>query len=101
MYWWLVNFDLIAERVTEGDEWLEKVGLKFWSEQECVTRVSLFKHALTSTPRRTLVIETTSMDTLQKILGSSERLSKRSEFEKYVKNETSITWELKTSVGKD
>ena len=88
MYYFFVDFDMVPETVVEGDEWLEKVGLVTWSKQPFVTRVSVLKHALSTVPRRTMIMEITSLDELQKFLGSPERLKMRSEFEKYVRNET-------------
>jgi hypothetical protein len=94
MYHWTVDFDMVPETVAEGDEWLEKVGLVAWSKQPFVTRVSVLKHALSTVPRRTMVMEVTSLDELQRYLGSPQRLKGRPDFEKYVKNETNTTKEV-------
>ena len=94
MYYFIVDFDMVTEMVAEGDEWLEKVGLVTWSKQPFVTRVSVLKHALSTVARRTMIIEVTSLDELQKFLSSPERLKRRPEFEKYVRNETNSIKEL-------
>ena len=94
MYYFIVDFDMVPERVVEGDEWLEKVGLVIWSKQPFVTRVSVLKHALSTVVRRTMIIEVTSLDELQKFLSSPERLKRRPEFEEYVRNETNSIKEL-------
>lgn len=94
MYHWTVDFDMVSETVAEGDKWLEKVGLVSWSKQPFVTRVSVLKHALSTYPRRTMVIEVTSIDALQKYLNSPERLKGRPDFEKYVRNETNTIKEV-------
>ena len=94
MYYFFVDFDMVPETVIEGDEWLEKVGLVTWSKQPFVTRVSVLKHALSTVPRRTMIMEVTSIDELQKFLDSPGRLERRHEFEKYVRNETNNIKEL-------
>lgn len=88
MYHFYVDFEMIPETVTEGDEWLEKVGLVSWSKQPFVTRVSVLKHALSTVPRRTMVMEVTSIDELQEYLNSPKRMKGRPDFERYVRNET-------------
>ncbi len=94
VYYFFVDFDMVPENVIEGDEWIEKVGLVTWAAQPFVTRVSVLKHALSTVPRRTMIMEVTSLDELQKFLGSPQRLKRRPEFEKYVKNETNNIEEL-------
>ena len=94
MYYFFVDFDMVQENVLEGDEWLEKVGLVHWAKQPFVKRVSVLKQALSTVPRRTMIMEVTSIDELQKHLDSPERLKRRPEFEKYVKNETNSIKEL-------
>jgi len=88
VYYFFVDFDMVPEMVVEGDDWLEKVGMVAWSKQPFVTRVSVLKHALSTVPRRTMIMEITNLDELQRFLGSPERLKMRPEFEKYVRNET-------------
>ena len=94
MYYFFVDFDMVPETVVEGDEWLGKVGLVTWSKQPFVTHASLLRHALSTVPRRTFVIEVTSMDALQKYLDSPKRLKGRPNFEKYVRNETNTIKEV-------
>ena len=48
-----------------------------------------------------MFIEVTSIDELQKTLGSPDRLKKRREFEKYVTNESSYVLEYMTASEKD
>ena len=93
MYCFVVNFDMIAENVIEGDKWLTENGVPFWAGQECVQRATVLKHGFSTYPRRTIMIEVTSLDALQKVLGAPERLEKRKEFEKFVTNETSYILE--------
>ena len=94
MYYFFVNFYMVQENVIEGDEWIEKVGLVTWAKQPFVTRVSVLKNAMSTVPRRTMIMEVTSIDELQKFLDSPQRLKRRPEFEKYVKNETNEIKEL-------
>jgi hypothetical protein len=47
------------------------------------------------------MLEVTSLDALQKILGSSDRLEKRKEFEKYVTNEASYVLEYMADSNED
>ena len=101
MFCFVVEFDMIAENVVEGDKWLEEVGVTFWASQECVKRVSLLKRAMCTFPKRTMLIEVASMDALQKILGSPDRLKRRRDFEKYVTNESSCILEYMTASVKD
>ncbi len=96
MYCWVLTFDMVPEKVKEGDEWLENVGLAFWAKQECVTRVSLLRFAASSFPRRAYMIDITSMDELQKVLNSPERQEKVSNFLKYVTNVSSTIMEVIT-----
>jgi hypothetical protein len=93
MFFFVLEFDMIAENVVEGDKWLVEVGVKFWASQECVERVTVLKHALCKFPKRTMMMEVTSLDALQKILGSPDRLIKRKEFERYVTYEHSYILE--------
>ena len=36
MFCFVVQFDMIAENVVEGDKWLDEMGVTFWAGQECV-----------------------------------------------------------------
>jgi len=101
MYCFVVNFDMILENVLEGDNWINDIGVAFWAAQDCVKRVTVLKHAFSTYPRRTMMMEVTSMDALQKILGSPDRLAKRKEFEKYVTNESSYILEYAADSNKD
>jgi hypothetical protein len=47
------------------------------------------------------MLEVTSLDALQKILGSPDRLEKRKEFEKYVTHESSYVLEYMADSNKD
>lgn len=94
MYCWMIRFDMVPERLKEGDEWLEKVGVPFWAAQEGVKSVCLYKDAFSSFPRRTLLIEIESADLLQKHLDSPARLERRAAFLTYVANLTSPIMEL-------
>jgi hypothetical protein len=91
MYYFVGSFDMIPEKVTEGDEWLEKVGLTFWAKQQGVSRVCVLKQALCGLPKRVLIIEATSMDALQQILDSPDRQKTRRNFEQYITNESHVT----------
>jgi hypothetical protein len=101
MYCFVVNFDMIAENVVEGDKWLEEIGITFWAAQDCVKRATLLKHCFSTYPKRTIMLEVTSLDALQKILGAPARLEKRKEFEKYVANESSYILEYMTDSNED
>ena len=101
MYCFVVNFDMITESVMEGDKWLKEIGVPFWATQDCVNRATLLKHALTTYPKRTIMLEVTSLDALQKILGATERLEKRKEFEKYITNESSYILEYMADSDKN
>jgi hypothetical protein len=101
MYCFVVSFDMIAENVVEGDKWLKEIGIPFWAAQDCVKRATLLKHGFATYPKRTIMLEVTSLDALQKILGSSDRLEKRKEFEKYVTNEASYVLEYMADSNED
>ena len=47
------------------------------------------------------MLEVTSLDALQKILGAPDRLEKRKEFEKYVTNESTYVLEYMVDSNKD
>ena len=94
MYHFYVDFEMVPETVIEGDEWLEKVGLVSWAKQPFVTRVFILKHALSTVPKRTMVMEVTSIDELQEYLNSPQRLKGRPDFEKYIKRETTAIKEV-------
>jgi hypothetical protein len=96
MYCLVVNFDMVPENVIEGDQWLAEKGIPFWAAQNCVKRATLLKHALSTFPRRAIMLEVTSLDALQEILGSPDRLAKRKEFERFVTNESSYVLEYMT-----
>ncbi|MFC2012952.1 hypothetical protein ACFLUE_01545 [Chloroflexota bacterium] len=96
MYCWILTFDMVPEKMKEGDEWLESVGLTFWARQECVTGVSLLRVATSSFPRRAYLIDITSMDELQKVLNSPERQETVAYFFEYVTNVSSTTMEVIT-----
>ncbi len=101
MYCFVVNFDMILENVIEGDKWLKEVGVTFWASQDCVKRATVLKHGFSTYPKRTMMMEVTSLDALQKILSAPERLTKRKEFEKYVTNECSYVLEYMDDSNKD
>jgi hypothetical protein len=101
MYCFVVSFDMIPENVVEGDKWLMEFGIPFWAAQDCVKRATLLKQGLATYPKRTIMLEVTSLDALQKILGAPDRLEKRKEFEKYVTNETSYVLEYMADFIKD
>jgi len=92
---------MIPENVVEGDKWLKEMGVTFWASQDCVKRATVLKHGLSTYPKRTIMLEVTSLDALQKILGAPDRLEKRKEFEKYVTNETSYVLEYMADFIKD
>ena len=92
---------MIAENVVEGDRWLKEIGIPFWAGQDCVKRAALLKHGFSTYPKRTIMLEVTSLDALQKILGAPERLEKRKEFEKYVTNESSHVLEYMADFNED
>ena len=92
---------MITESVIEGDKWLQEIGVPFWATQDCVNRATLLKHGLTTYPKRTIMLEVTSLDALQKILGAAERLEKRKEFEKYITNESSYILEYMADSNKN
>ena len=100
MYCLMITCDIIPEKLSEGDEWLEKVGLDFWAKQDCVTRASLLKFAMSSFQRRVYLIETPSMDAIQKVMDSPERLRVLSDFLKYVTNVSNATFEFMTTFEK-
>ncbi|MFC2009192.1 hypothetical protein ACFLUT_03970 [Chloroflexota bacterium] len=87
MYYWTVDFDLVQDTAPEADEWLKNVGMPAWARQPFVKSVVVLKHALCTPPRRTMVIEVSSLDELQTYLGSATRLKGRPDFEALVKNE--------------
>jgi hypothetical protein len=93
MYCFVVSFDMIPENVVEGDKWLREIGVPFWASQDCVKRATLLGHGFSTYPKRTMMMEVTSLDALQIILGAPDRLEKRKEFEKYVTNESSYVLE--------
>jgi hypothetical protein len=93
MYCFVVNFDMITNNVVNGDKYLKEIGLPFWASQDCVKRVTILKHGFSTYPKRTMMMEVTSLDALQKTLGDPDRLEKRGEFEKYVTNESSYVLE--------
>ena len=93
MYCFVVSFDMIPENVVEGDKWLREIGVPFWASQDCVKRATVLGHGFSTYPKRTMMMEVTSLDALQKILGAPDRLEKRKEFEKYVTNESSYVLE--------
>ena len=64
-------------------------------------RATLLRHGFSTLPKRTMMMEVTSLDALQKILGTPERLEKRKEFEKYVTNESSYVSEYMFDSNKD
>ena len=101
MYCFVVNFDMIAENVVEGDNWLRDVGVAFWAAQDCVKRATVLKHGLTTYPKRTIMLEVTSLDALQKILGAPERLEKRKEFENYATHESAYVLEYMADSNKN
>jgi len=101
MYCFVVSFDMIPENVVEGDKWLKEMGVPFWASQDCVKRATVLKHGLSTYPKRTIMLEVTSLDALQKILGAPARLEKRREFEKYVTNESSYVLEYMADSNKD
>jgi hypothetical protein len=101
MYCFVVSFDMIPENVVEGDKWLKEMGVTFWASQDCVKRATVLKHGLSTYPKRTIMLEVTSLDALQNILGSSDRLEKRREFEKYAANESSYVLEYMADSNKD
>jgi hypothetical protein len=101
MYCFVVSFDMIPENVIEGDKWLKEMGVSFWASQDCVKRATVLKHGLSTYPKRTIMLEVTSLDALQKILGAPDRLEKRREFEKYVTNESSYVLEYMADSNKD
>ena len=101
MYCFVVSFDMIAENVVEGDKWLKEIGIPFWAAQDCVKRAALLKHGFSTYPKRTIMLEVTSLDALQKILGAPDRLEKRKEFEKYVTNESSYVLEYMADSNED
>jgi hypothetical protein len=100
MYCFVVSFDMIPENVVEGDKWLKEIGVTFWATQDCVKRATVLKHAFSTYPKRTIMLEVTSLDALQQILGSPDRLEKRREFEKYVTNESSYILEYMADSNK-
>ena len=93
MYCFVVSFDMIPENVVEGDKWLREIGVPFWASQDCVKRATVLGHGFSTYPKRTMMMEVTSLDALQKILGAPDRLEKRKAFEKYVTNESSYVLE--------
>lgn len=101
MYCFVVNFDMILENVIKGDKWLKDVGVPFWASQKCVKRATVLKHGFSTYPKRTMMMEVTSLNALQKILSAPERLKKRKEFEKYVTNECSYVLEYMADSNKD
>ena len=101
MYCFVVSFDMIPQNVVEGDKWLTEIGVPFWASQDCVKRATLLRHGLSTFPGRTMMMEVTSLDALQKILGAPDRLEKRKEFEKFVTNESSYVLEYMTDASKD
>jgi hypothetical protein len=101
MYCFVVNFDMIAKNVVKGDKYLKEIGLPFWVSQDCVRRVTILKHGFSTYPKRTMMMELTSLDALQKTLGEPDRLEKRSEFEKYVTNESSYVLEYMVDSNRD
>ena len=100
MYCFVVSFDMIPENVVEGDKWLMEIGVTFWASQDCVKRATVLKHGLSTYPKRTIMLEVTSLDALQKILGAPARLEKRRDFEKYVTNESSSVLEYMADSNK-
>jgi len=92
---------MIPENVVEGDKWLMENGLTFWASQDCVKRATVLKHGFSTYPKRTIMLEVTSLDALQKILGAPARLEKRRDFEKYVTNESSYVLEYMADSNKD
>ena len=100
MYCFVVSFDMIPENVVEGDKWLKEMGVPFWASQDCVKRATVLKHGLSTYPKRTIMLEVTSLDALQKILGAPARLEKRRDFEKYVTNESSYVLEYMADSNK-
>jgi hypothetical protein len=100
MYCFVVSFDMIPENVVEGDKWLKEMGVRFCASQDCVKRATVLKHGLSTYPKRTIMLEVTSLDALQKILGAPARLEKRREFEKYVTNESSYVLEYMADSNK-
>lgn len=101
MYCFVVSFDMIQENVVEGDKWLMEVGVTFWASQDCVKRATVSKHGFSTYPKRTMMMEVTSLDALQQILSAPDRLEKRREFEKYVTNESSYVLEYMADSNKD
>ena len=101
MYCFVVSFDMISQNVVEGDKWLKEIGVPFWASQDCVKRATLLRHGFSTLPRRTMMMEVTSLDALQKILGAPERLEKRKEFEKFATNESSYILEYMLDSNKD
>ena len=100
MYCFVVSFDMIPENVVEGDKWLMEIGVTFWASQDCVKRATVLKHGLSTYPKRTIMLEVTSLDALKKILGAPARLEKRRDFEKYVTNESSSVLEYMADSNK-
>jgi hypothetical protein len=101
MYCFIVSFDMIPENVVEGDKWLMENGLTFWASQDCVKRATVLKHGFSTYPKRMIMLEVTSLDAFQKILGAPARLEKRRDFEKYVTNESSYVLEYMADSNKD
>lgn len=93
MYYFIINYEIIPEKVIEADQWLKETGVTFWASQDCVERVSLLKHIFSSSPKRTLMIEVTSLNALQRVLESHDRIDKRENYEKYIRNEWSYVSE--------
>ena len=100
MYLWTVDFNMVPETAIQGDEFLKKVGLVSWSKHPFVTRVSVARHAFSSFPKRTMLIEVTSLDELQSYLSSPERAEGRPNFEKYITNETNTIKEIMFHIDK-
>ena len=101
MYCFVVSFDMIPENVVKGDKWLLEIGIPFWASQDCVKRATLLKRGFSTYPKRTIMLEVTSLDALQQILGAPDRLEKRKEFEKYITHESSYVLEYMADSNKD
>jgi hypothetical protein len=101
MYCFVVSFDMIPENVVKGDKWLLEIGIPFWASQDCVKRAALLKRGFSTYPKRTIMLEVTSLDALQQILGAPDRLEKRKEFEKYITHESSYVLEYMADSDKD
>jgi hypothetical protein len=85
----VIRCDCTPGRLHELDEFLDKVAVPFFKAQEGVGTVCIYEDALLGWPERTLMIEVSSLEDLERILQSAAWRKHREDFFSYASSVSS------------